>query len=165
MRRGRPKSELALSGEEREQLEALVRSRSLPAGLVRRARIVLQAAAGEANSAIAKRLKLNEATVGKWRRRFVTHRLQGLHDELRPGRPRSLEDEEVAELINRALHTKPVAATQWSVRSFARSSKVSASMAYRLFKLAGLQPHRQKSFKLSTDPFFIEKVRASSACT
>ena len=101
--RGRPKSELALSGEEREQLEALVRSRSLPAGLVRRARIVLQAAAGEANSAIAKRLKLNEATVGKWRRRFVTHRLQGLHDELRPGRPRSLEDEEVAELINRAL--------------------------------------------------------------
>jgi len=122
-------------------------------------KIVLHAADGEASSAIAKRLKLNQATVGKWRRRFVTHRLQGLHDELRPGRPRSLEDEAVAELINRALHTKPVAATQWSVRSFAQATKVSPSMAHRLFKLFGLQPHRQESFKLSTDPFFIEKVR------
>ncbi len=159
MRTGRPKSVLVLSTEEREQLQALVRSRSLPAGLVRRAKIVLHAADGEANSAIAKRLKLAEATVGKWRRRFVTHRLQGLHDELRPGRPRSLEDEAVAELINRALHTKPVAATQWSVRSFAQATKVSPSMAHRLFKLFGLQPHRQKSFKLSTDPFFVEKVR------
>ncbi len=159
MRTGRPKSVLVLSTEEREQLQALVRSRSLPAGLVRRAKIVLHAADGEANSAIAKRLKLAEATVGKWRRRFVSHRLQGLHDELRPGRPRSLEDEAVAELINRALHTKPVAATQWSVRSFAQATKVSPSMAHRLFKLFGLQPHRQKSFKLSTDPFFVEKVR------
>ncbi len=159
MRTGRPKSELVLSNEEREQLEALVRSRSLPAGLVRRAKIVLHAADGEANSAIARRLKLTGATVGNWRRRFVTHRLQGLHDELRPGRPRSLEDEAVAELINRALHTKPVAATQWSVRSFAQAAKVSPSMAHRLFKLFGLQPHRQESFKLSTDPFFIEKVR------
>jgi len=159
MRTGRPKSVLVLSTEEREQLQALVRSRSLPAGLVRRAKIVLHAADGEANSAIAERLKLAGATVGKWRRRFVTHRLQGLHDELRPGRPRSLEDEAVAELINRALHTKPVAATQWSVRSFAQATKVSPSMAHRLFKLFGLQPHRQESFKLSTDPFFIEKVR------
>ena len=159
MRTGRPKSVLVLSTEEREQLQALVRSRSLPAGLVRRAKIVLHAADGEANSAIAKRLKLAEATVGKWRRRFVSHRLQGLHDELRPGRPRSLEDEAVAELINRALHTKPVAATQWSVRSFAQATKVSPSMAHRLFKLFGLQPHRQKNFKLSTDPFFVEKVR------
>jgi putative transposase len=159
MRTGRPKRELVLTAEERTQLEAVVRSRTLPAGLVRRARIVLQAADGEANSAIAKRLKLSEHSVGKWRRRFITHRVQGLHDELRPGRPRSLEDEAVAELINRALHTKPVAATQWSVRSFAQATQVSPSMAHRLFKLFGLQPHRQDSFKLSTDPFFIEKVR------
>jgi putative transposase len=159
MRSGRPKSELVLNHEEREQLEALLRSRSLPAGLVRRAKIVLHAAEGEPNSAIAKRLKLNPTTVRKWRERFVTQRIQGLHDELRPGRPRSLEDEAVAELINRALHTKPVAATQWSVRSFAQATKVSPSMAHRLFKLFGLQPHRQQSFKLSTDPFFVEKVR------
>jgi putative transposase len=159
MRTGRPKSELVLSKEEREQLEALLRSRSLPAALVRRAKIVLHAAEGEANSAIAQRLKLNATTVRKWRERFVAHRIRGLHDELRPGRPRSLEDEAVAELINRALHTKPVAATQWSVRSFAQATQVSPSMAHRLFKLFGLQPHRQDSFKLSTDPFFIEKVR------
>jgi putative transposase len=159
MRSGRPKSELVLNNEEREQLEALLRSRSLPAGLVRRAKIVLHAADGEPNSAIAKRLKLNPTTVRKWRERFVTYRIRGLHDELRPGRPRSLEDEAVAELINRALHTKPVAATQWSVRSFAQATKVSPSMAHRLFKLFGLQPHRQESFKLSTDPFFVEKVR------
>jgi putative transposase len=159
MKTGRPKSELVLSSEEREQLETLVRSRSLPAGLVRRAKIVLHAADGEGNSAIAKRLKLNEATVGKWRRRFVTYRLTGLHDELRPGRPRTIEDERVAELINRALHTKPVAATQWSVRSFAQATKVSPSMAHRLFKMFALQPHRQEHFKLSTDPFFVEKVR------
>jgi len=159
MRTGRPKSELELSKEEREQLEALLRSRSLPAGLVRRAKIVLHAAEGEANSAIAQRLKLNPTTVRKWRERFVTQRMRGLHDELRPGRPRSLEDEAVAELINRALHTKPAAATQWSVRSFAQATQVSPSMAHRLFKLFGLQPHRQDSFKLSTDPFFVEKVR------
>lgn len=125
MRSGRPKRELGLRVEEREQLEALVRSRSQPAGLVRRARIVLQAAAGEANSAIAKRLKLSAATVGKWRRRFMSDRLQGLHDELRPGRPRCLDNEAVAALINRAWHTKPVAATQWSVRSFAQATQVS----------------------------------------
>jgi putative transposase len=98
MRSGRPKSELVLSTQEQKQLEALVHSRSLPAGLVRRAKIMLHAADGEANSAIAKRLKLTGATVGKWRRRFVSHRLQALHDELRPGRPRSLEDEAVTEL-------------------------------------------------------------------
>lgn len=159
MRTGRPKSELVLSTEERKQLEALVRSRTLPAGLVRRARIVLQAADGEHNRAIAKRLKLTEHTVGKWRQRFVRHRLQGLHDELRPGRPRTLEDEAVAELINRALHTKPAAATHWSVRSFAQTTQVSASTVHRLFTMFNLQPHRQKTFKLSTDPFFIEKVR------
>jgi putative transposase len=159
MRTGRPKSELTLNAEERAQLETLVRSRSLPAGLMQRAKIVLHAAEGEANSAIAQRLKLNVHTVGKWRARFITDRLPGLHDELRPGRPRSLEDEAVATLINRALHTKPVAASHWSVRSFAQATQVSSSMAHRLFKLFGLQPHRQKSFKLSTDPFFVEKVR------
>jgi putative transposase len=159
MRSGRPKSELVLSEQERTQLEAMMRSRSLPAGLVRRARIVLQAADGETNTAIAKRLKLSGATVGKWRARFAALRIQGLHDELRPGRPRSLEDEEVASLINRALHTKPEAGTHWSVRSFAQAAEITPAMTHRLFKLFGLQPHRQEHFKLSTDPFFVEKVR------
>ncbi len=120
---------------------------------------MLHAADGEANASIAKRLKLTPSTVGHWRRRFVAQRIAGLHDELRPGRPRSLEDEQVATLINQALHTKPTAGTHWSVRGFAETAQVSPSMAHRLFKLFGLQPHRQEHFKLSTDPFFVEKVR------
>jgi putative transposase len=98
-------------------------------------------------------------TVGKWRQRFVEQRVAGLHDELRPGRPRSYGDEQVAGLINRVLHSKPEAATQWSVRSVAEQTGISKSTVARYFTLLGLQPHRSKNFKLSTDPFFVEKVR------
>jgi transposase/AraC-like DNA-binding protein len=98
-------------------------------------------------------------TVGKWRRRFVDQRLAGLHDELRAGRPRTYHDEQVAGLINRVLHSQPKAATHWSVRSMAGETGISKSTVARYFALFGLQPHRAKSFKLSTDPFFVEKVR------
>ena len=107
MARGRPKADLVLSEPERIELTAMARSRSIPASLVARARIVLAAAANEANSAIAKRLQLTGATVGKWRQRYLKYRLNGLYDELRPGKPRSIDDERVAELINKTLHTKP----------------------------------------------------------
>lgn len=159
MKTGRPKEPIVLSKEEREQLEAIQRSRSMPAGIVRRAKIILSSADGSSNADIAKRLDVSPFTVGMWRKRFLAHRIEGLHDELRSGRPRSLEDEEVATLINKALQTKPASATHWSVRSFAKDANVTPSMAHRLFTLFGLQPHRTESFKLSTDPFFVEKVR------
>jgi putative transposase len=159
MPRGRALPELSLSDEARSQLLAIARSRSLPHGIVRRAEIVLASAAGEANKAIAQRLKLNQITVGKWRRRYLDHGIEGLHDELRPGRPRSLDDERVAEVINTALRGPPPHATQWTVRAMAEQTGISKSTVQRWFELFGVQPHRQKTFKLSNDPFFVEKVR------
>src|SRR5215471_8000678 len=156
---GRPKAELVLSVEEQAQVSALAASRSLPHALVARAQLVLWAAQGESNSAIAERLGWSMATVGKWRRRFVEQRIAGLHDELRPGRPRTYGDEQVAGLINRVLRSKPQNATHWSVRLVAEETGISKSTVARYFALFGLQPHRSKSFKLSTDPFFVEKVR------
>jgi putative transposase len=159
MQTGRPKAELKLSRQEQAQLSSLAASRSLPHALVARAKLVLWAAGGASNSTIAQRLSWSLPTVGKWRQRFVEQRVAGLHDELRPGRPRSYGDEQVAGLINRVLHSKPEAATQWSVRSVAEQTGISKSTVARYFALFGLQPHRSKNFKLSTDPFFVEKVR------
>jgi len=157
---GRPKAELVLAQAEREQLQSMVRSRSIPAALVARARIVLSCAAGEPNSSVADRMELSNATVGKWRRRFIERRINGLYDELRPGKPRTIDDARVAELINKTLHTKPAdGSTHWSVRSIGDETGISPTSVHRYFKLFGLQPHRTKSFKLSTDPFFIEKLR------
>src|SRR5580692_1509298 len=157
---GRPKVELMLSEAEQSQLASMTRSRSIPAALVTRARIVLAAAAGEPNSEIARRLQLTRATVGKWRARFLEQRINGLYDEVRPGKPRTIDDERVAELIHKTLHTKPAdGSTHWSVRTIAAETTISATSVHRYFKLLGLQPHRSESFKLSTDPFFIEKLR------
>jgi putative transposase len=156
---GRPKAELVVSAEEQARLSALAAARSLPHALVARAKLVLWAAQGESNGTIAQRLRWSMPTVGKWRRRFVERRLAGLHDELRPGRPRSYDDERVAELINRALRGQPKNATHWSVRALAAESGVSKSTVARYFALFGVQPHRGKNFKLSTNPFFVEKVR------
>jgi len=160
MAMGRPKAELILSADEQAQLQSMVRSRSLPAALSLRAKFVLACAAGEPNSAIATRFATSNATVGKWRRRFIERRMAGLYDELRPGKPRSIADERVAALINTTLHTKPASgATHWSVRTLAAETGISATSVHRYFKLFGLQPHRTEHFKLSTDPFFIEKLR------
>jgi len=159
MARGRPKAELRLSADERAQLQGIASSRSLPHALVRRVQIVLASADGEPNSAIAQRMGSTQATVGKWRQRYLENGIEGLHDELRAGRPRSFEDEQVAEVINRALQTRPAHGTHWSVRGLAADTGVSKSTVQRWFQLFGVQPHRQKHFKLSTDPFFVEKVR------
>src|SRR3990172_3717249 len=156
---GRPKAMLTLSSEEHEQLQALAVSRSLPHGLVTRAKIVLAAADGQANSAIAQKVDLSVSSVGKWRNRFLEQGLQGLHDELRPGRPRSIADEKIALAIQTTLQTKPEGGTHWSCRSLADSTGISKSTVQRVWNAFGLQPHRQGHFKLSTDPFFIEKVR------
>ena len=156
---GRPKAELVLSEDESVQLSGLARSRSLSHGLVARAKVILWSAEGVSNSEIADRLQWTKATVGKWRRRFLQRRVQGLYDELRPGRPRSIEDEQVAALLKRTLSRKPKTATHWTVREAARASGISKSTVHRLFQAFAVQPHRSRTFKLSNDPFFVEKVR------
>jgi transposase len=159
MAMGRPKAALVLSPEQRAQLESMASSRSLPAGLVTRVRIVLLSAAGKMNQQIARQLGLTNATVGKWRRRFVEQGVSGLHDELRPGRPRPISDERVAQLVRKTLETKPKDGTHWSVRQIAGQTRLSKSTVHRIWQAFGLEPHRQRHFKLSTDPFFGEKVR------
>ena len=159
MPRGRPVAPISLDVEAKNQLLSVARSRSLPHGVVQRARIVLACADAEPNSSIAKRMGLSNVTVGKWRRRYREHGIEGLHDELRPGRPRTHEDERVAEVINTALRIEPPNATQWSVRFMAEHTGISKSTVQRWFDLFGVQPHRQRHFKLSNDPFFVEKVR------
>src|SRR6516165_6830782 len=107
MAMGRPKAALVLRPEQREQLEGMASSRSLPAGLVSRARIILLSASGKTNLQIARQMGLTNATVGKWRRRFLQQDVSGLHDELRPGRPRPISEEHVARLVRKTLETKP----------------------------------------------------------
>jgi putative transposase len=117
------------------------------------------AADGMTNTDIAQQLGLSKPTVGKWRQRFIEQGLMGLYDELRPGAPRSIDDERIAELIRTTLKSKPKDGTHWTCRSIAEETKLSKSTVQRLWKAFSLQPHRQKHFKLSTDPFFVEKVR------
>ena len=156
---GRPKPSLELAADERLQLNSLAASRTLPHALVCRAKVVLWSAAGQSNSEIAERLSWTKATVGKWRQRFVEHRVAGLYDELRPGRPRSIGEEQIAALLKRTLSRRPAGATHWSVRQAAHDSGISKSTVHRVFQAFAVQPHRSRNFKLSTDPFFIEKTR------
>ena len=114
--------------------ESLANSRSLPAGLVMRARIILLSAAGKTNQQIARQLRLGNATVGKWRRRFLEQDVAGLHDELRPGRPRPISDERVAQLVRKTLETKPQDGTHWSVRQIAGQTRLSRSEERRVGK-------------------------------
>jgi putative transposase len=160
MPRGRPKKELVLSQAERDQLESYARSRSLPSGLANRVRIVLLAAEGVTNKDIAARLDLSLPTVGKWRKRFLEHGLPGLHDELRPGRPRTFDDEQVAQLLLKTIETQPKdGSNRWSCRTMAAETGIPKSTVQRVWSNFGVKPHRRRHFKLSTDPFFVEKVR------
>ena len=159
MPRGRQLPPVVLTDEQREQMTTLSESTSMPYGVVQRARIVLACAQGLTNSAVATRLSVSPSAVGKWRRRFIERGVQGLHDELRPGRPRTYDDDKVAELINRALQRKPDHASAWSVRLMAEAEGVSKSTVQRWFSLFGVKPHLSDTFKLSSDPFFVEKVR------
>ena len=159
MSRGRPMKPLELSDGAREELESLARSRSLPAGLVRRAKTVLLCADGLSNGAVAGEVGFTRQTVGKWRERFRTQGLMGLYEERRPGKPRSIEDNEVMELLQKTLETEPAdGSTHWSCRSMAAETGLSKSTVQRVWSVFNVQPHRQKTFKLSTDPFFVEKV-------
>jgi putative transposase len=148
-----------INDEGRAQLLSIVRARRLPSALTERARIVLACEKERSNKAVAADLGVGPHTVGKWRNRFITHRLKGLYDELRSGRPRTIEDEAIAELLTKTLASKPKTGKHWRVRTMASETGLSKSTVHRFFQLFGLQPHRTRSFKLSTDPFFIEKLR------
>src|SRR5512139_1259743 len=156
---GRPLAPIVLEQHVREELESLARSRSLSHSLVRRAQIVLMAADRMNNGAISEKVGLTRAMVGLWRQRFIGQGLMGLYDERRPGGPRSIEDERVSALIKKTIQTKPRGGTHWSCRSIAVETGLSKSTVQRVWHAFGVQPHRQKHFKLSTDPFFVEKVR------
>ena len=156
---GRPKAELVLSIEERLTLERLANRRKSAQAMAMRARIILNCAKGDTNRDVAARLGVSEAMVGKWRRRFIEHRLDGLSDDPRPGAPRTVTDDQVEAVVVKTLEEKPKDATHWSTRSMAKEMGMSRTTINRIWNAFGLQPHRSESFKLSTDPFFIEKVR------
>lgn len=156
---GRPKQILNVSAEERRDLESIVASRSLPHGLVRRARMILLTEGGVSIRETARRVKVTPPAVTNWRKRFREQRLAGLHDQLKSGRPRTHSEEDIALLLNAALTRRPIGATHWSVRELGDETGISKSTVQRYLALFGVQPHRSKSFKLSTDPFFIEKLR------
>lgn len=158
-KQGRIAPVVALTEEERTQLESYVRSRSIPNGLIARFRIILLAAEGLENKKISEKVNLSRSSVGKWRKRYSEKGLEGLHDELRPGRPRSILDEKVSELIHKTLKTKPEGTTHWSTRTMADQIGLSHMTVCRVWRTFGLKPHLSDTFKLSTDPFFVEKVR------
>jgi transposase len=157
--RGRPKTQLMLSETEREQLEALMLRRKTAQALALRARIVLACAEGADNKVVAARQRVTPQTVSKWRARFVEQRLDGLLDAPRPGAPRSIDDTRIDAVIAKTLESVPAGATHWSTRSMARDAGLSQTAVSRIWRAFGLQPHRQETFKLSSDPLFVEKVR------
>ena len=156
---GRPISPLHLSPDERAYLERQVRRHRVARSLSERCRIILRCAEGVPSKSVATELDVHEHTVGKWRRRFLKDRIEGLLDEARPGRPRTIGDDQVAAVIERTLRSVPADATHWSIRSMAKVTGFSHTTIRRIWTAFGLQPHRSQTFKLSNDPLFVDKVR------
>ncbi len=156
---GRPKAPLVLTEAERQELAALTLRRKTAQALALRARIVLACAQGEDSRVVAARQRVSEQTVCKWRGRFVAQRMQGLLDAPRSGAPRSIDDARVDAVIARTLESVPSGATHWSTRTMAHAMGMSQTAISRIWHAFGLQPHRQETFKLSTDPMFVDKVR------
>jgi len=156
---GRPTVQLVLTPEEAYTLERWARRPKTAQALAFRSRIVLFAATGIPNTEIAARLGCNPTTVGKWRTRFAGARLDGLHDEPRPGKPRTITDEEVERVITKTLEEAPRDATHWSTRTMAQATGLNQTAVSRIWRAFGLKPHLTEGFKLSPDPLFIDKVR------
>jgi transposase len=159
MRTGRPIPPLTVTPPERETLERWARRAKTAQAVAQRAGLILGCAAGKTNTVVAHELRLTKQTVGKWRTRFLSRRLDGLLDEPRPGAPRTITDAQVERGLTRTLETTPAAATHWSTRSMAQASGLSRSAVHRIWRAFALQPHRTEAFTLSADPLFIEKVR------
>lgn len=159
MAKGRPLEAIELSEAEREELAAWARRPKTAQALAQRARALLLCAEGLSNTTVAARVGWTKQTVGKWRRRFLEHRLDGLLDEPRPGAPRRISDAEVERVLALTLESAPPAATHWSTRSLAAASGLSRATVHRVWRAFALQPHRSETFKLSKDPLFVAKVR------
>lgn len=159
MRTGRPKPPLIVRTDERETLERWSRRPTTAQALAQRARIVLACATGKSNDWVAREMGVTRQTVGRWRYRFVTRRVEGLLDEPRPGAPRTITDAEVERVVRLTLETAPRDATHWSTRAMAKRCGLSQTAVSRIWRAFALQPHRVETFKLSKDPLFIEKVR------
>ena len=158
-RRGRPTVQVTLTDEERQTLERWAQRPTSSQALALRCRIVLACAEGLSNLAAGEQLGVHPATVAKWRGRFATRRLEGLSDEPRPGVPRTITDAQVEQVIVRTLEETPTDATHWSTRSMARATGMSQTAISRIWRAFGLKPHLVQTWKLSTDPQFIDKVR------
>jgi transposase len=156
---GRPLTPLVLTDDERAKLLTWSRRPTTAQRLALRAKIVLAAAEGQSNTVIAADLRVTLPTVGKWRSRFLEHRLDGLTDEPRPGPPRTITDAHVEDVVTKTLETKPRNATHWSTRGMAKASGLSQTAISRIWRAFGLKPHLGETFKFSTDPYFVEKVR------
>lgn len=157
---GRPlKLELKLGEEERAQLEALRRRGRSSRAMSFRSRIVLECASGLSNSAVAKRLKTTNFTVGFWRNRFIKGGIEALGDEPKPGAPRKFGDDMIGQVVQKTLQSQPRGATHWSSRGMAKELGLSQSTVGRIWRAFGLKPHRAETFQLSSDRYFIEKVR------
>jgi transposase len=156
---GRPKAELVVTDVERSELTRLLNRARVNRNLAFRAKLILVCADGETNSTVAQRLRTTNHTVGKWRRRFVEHRLDGLYDEPRVGAPRKFSDEAVEAVIVKTLETTPKGRTHWSTRKMAEKSGMSHAMVGTIWRTFGLKPHLSESFKMSPDPQLVDKVR------
>jgi transposase len=158
-RPGRPVTKLLLTEAERAELKARLAIRKAPADEKLRLRIVLRCADGESGTVIAERLQTTVQTVSKWRRRYEVYRMAGLTDAPRAGRPRTVGDEKVQAIVDKVRRSTPADATHWSVRTMSRATGVSPATVQRIWHAFGLKPHLQETFKLSTDPYFVDKVR------
>lgn len=159
MPQGRPLAPLSLTAEARVQLVLWSKRPKTAQALAMRSRVVLLAAEGLSNTAIAGKLSVTLHTVGKWRKRYLESGLDGLADEPRPGTARKLSDEDVERVLALTLESTPSDATHWSTRSMAKRVGLSRASIHRIWNAFSLAPHRSETFKLSKDPFFIEKVR------
>lgn len=155
----RPRRPIELSETEREALDALSRRTTIDFRTGQRARIILLSAEGLQDDDVAERLSCGVSTVRKWRKQWFAEGLEGLSDAPRSGRPRSVDDEKVEEVIKLTLETTPKGETHWSTRSMARRAGISRCSINRIWRAFGLKPHRSETFQLSTDPFFVDKVR------
>jgi transposase len=156
---GRPKAALVITDLERTELVRLTKRAHVNRLLAFRARLVLACSDAVTDTAVARRHRTTNATVGKWRKRFIERRLEGLLDEPRVGGPRTVSDEAVEAVIVKTLETTPKGETHWSTRTMAAKAGMSHTMIGRIWRTFGLQPHITRAFKISPDPQLVDKVR------